>query len=47
MNIVENHLELFARHDFVRLKKVLECDDEDLKEAQEVIHPMQSTSGAI
>ena len=38
MNIVENHLELFARHDFVRLKKVLECDDEDLKEAQEVIH---------
>ena len=47
MNIVENHLELFARHDFVRLKKVLECDDEDLKEAQEVIHRCNPHPGAI
>lgn len=46
MNIVENHLNLFARHDFVRLKKVLDCDDEDLKEAQEVIHRCTPHPGA-
>ncbi len=46
MNIVENHLDLFARHDFVRLKKVLGCDDEDLKEAQEVIHRCNPHPGA-
>lgn len=47
MNIVENHLDLFARHDFARLRKVLGCDDEDLKEAQEVIHRCNPHPGAI
>ncbi len=46
MNIVENYLDLFARHDFVHLKKVLDCDDEDLKEAQEVIHRCNPHPGA-
>lgn len=46
MNIVENHLDLFARHDFARLKKVLGCDDEDLKEAQEVIYRCNPHPGA-
>ncbi len=47
LNIVENHLDLFARHDFTRLKKVLECDDEDLKEAQEIIQRCNPHPGAI
>lgn len=46
MNIVENHLDLFAKHDFIRLKKALGCDDEDLKEAQEVIHLCNPHPGA-
>lgn len=46
LNIVENHLDLFARHDFVRLKKVLNCDDEDLKEAHEIIHRCNPHPGA-
>ncbi|MGV3743112.1 MAG: RNA polymerase factor sigma-54 [Burkholderiaceae bacterium] len=40
--IVENHLNLFAQRDFNKLKKALDCDDEDLREAQSVIkqcHP--------
>ncbi len=40
--IVENHLNLFAQRDFNKLKKALDCDDEDLREAQAVIkqcHP--------
>jgi RNA polymerase sigma-54 factor len=35
--IVENYLSLFAQRDFNKLKKALECDDEDLREAQAVI----------
>ncbi|MDO8299896.1 RNA polymerase factor sigma-54 [Lacisediminimonas sp.] len=35
--IVENHLTLFAQRDFNKLKKALDCDDEDLREAQVVI----------
>lgn len=40
--IVENHLNLFAQRDFNKLKKALDCDDEDLREAHAVIkqcHP--------
>jgi RNA polymerase sigma-54 factor len=37
LTIVENHLTLFAQRDFNKLKKILECDDEDLREAQAVI----------
>jgi RNA polymerase sigma-54 factor len=35
--IVENHLSLFAQRDFNKLKKALDCDDEDLREAQAII----------
>ncbi|MCL1886965.1 MAG: RNA polymerase factor sigma-54 [Betaproteobacteria bacterium] len=44
--IVENHLLLFARHDFVRLKKRLDCDDEDLAEAQKAIQSCNPHPGA-
>jgi RNA polymerase sigma-54 factor len=37
MAIVEQHLALFAQRDFNKLKKALDCDDEDLREAQAVI----------
>jgi RNA polymerase sigma-54 factor len=37
LRIVENHLQLFAQRDFNKLKKALDCDDEDLREAQAVI----------
>ena len=35
--IVENHLTWFAQREFNKLKKALDCDDEDLREAQTVI----------
>ena len=35
--IVENNLALFAQRDFAKLRKILACDDEDLREAQTVI----------
>jgi RNA polymerase sigma-54 factor len=37
LQIVENHLALFAQRDFNKLKKALDCDDEDLREAQVII----------
>ena len=40
--IVEKQLNLFAQRDFTKLKKIFDCDDEDLREAQIVIrtcHP--------
>ncbi|HEY8101405.1 MAG TPA: RNA polymerase factor sigma-54 [Burkholderiaceae bacterium] len=45
--IVENHLGLFAQRDFNKLKKVLDCDDEDLREAQVVIKQCNPHPGAI
>jgi RNA polymerase sigma-54 factor len=44
--IVENHLALFAQRDFSKLKKLLSCDDEDLREAQEVIRQCKPHPGA-
>ncbi len=35
--IVEKHLTWFAQREFNKLKKALDCDDEDLREAQTVI----------
>jgi RNA polymerase sigma-54 factor len=35
--IVERYLSWFAQRDFNKLKKALDCDDEDLREAQTVI----------
>lgn len=45
--IVENHLSLFAQRDFNKLKKALDCDDEDLREAQAVIRQCNPHPGAV
>jgi RNA polymerase sigma-54 factor len=44
--IVEQHLNWFAQRDFGKLKKALLCDDEDLREAQEVIRRCTPHPGA-
>ncbi len=44
--LVENHLELFAQREFNKLKKALDCDDEDLREAQAVIKRCNPHPGA-
>lgn len=44
--IVENHLTLFAQRDFSKLRKALDCDDEDLREAQAVIRLCNPHPGA-
>lgn len=46
LTIVENHLGLFAQRDFNKLKKALDCDDEDLREAQAVIKQCNPHPGA-
>ncbi|MGZ3181877.1 MAG: RNA polymerase factor sigma-54 [Telluria sp.] len=44
--IVEQHLAWFAQRDFTKLKKALDCDDEDLREAQAVIRQCNPHPGA-
>jgi RNA polymerase sigma-54 factor len=44
--IVENHLAVFAQRDFNKLRKALDCDDEDLREAQAVIRQCNPHPGA-
>jgi len=44
--IVEKHLAWFAQRDFNKLKKSLDCDDEDLREAQAVIRRCNPHPGA-
>jgi RNA polymerase sigma-54 factor len=44
--IVERHLTWFAQRDFNKLKKALDCDDEDLREAQTVIRRCNPHPGA-
>ena len=44
--IVEQHLPLFAQRDFNKLKKLLDCDDEDLREAQTVIRQCNPHPGS-
>ena len=46
LSIVEKHLPLFAQRDFNKLKKALDCDDEDLREAQTVIRQCNPHPGA-
>ncbi|HEV2610114.1 MAG TPA: RNA polymerase factor sigma-54 [Noviherbaspirillum sp.] len=46
LTIVEQHLTLFAQRDFNKLKKILDCDDEDLREAQAVIKQCNPHPGA-
>ena len=47
LTIVENHLALFAQRDFNKLKKALDCDEEDLREAQHVIRRCNPHPGAL
>jgi len=45
--IVENHLTWFAQREFNKLRKALDCDDEDLREAQVVIRRCNPHPGAV
>ena len=47
LRIVEQHLTWFAQRDFNKLKKALDCDDEDLREAQTVIRLCNPHPGAV
>lgn len=47
LEIVEKHLALFAQRDFNKLKKVLDCDEDDLREAQQVIKRCNPHPGAL
>ena len=46
LQIVSNHLAWFAQREFNKLKKALDCDDEDLREAQCVIRQCKPHPGA-
>jgi RNA polymerase sigma-54 factor len=46
LKIVEDHLPLFAQRDFNKLKKLLDCDDEDLRESQTIIKQCNPHPGA-
>jgi RNA polymerase sigma-54 factor len=46
LTIVEKHLTWFAQREFNKLKKTLDCDDEDLREAQAVIRQCNPHPGA-
>ncbi|MDF3036438.1 MAG: rpoN [Paucimonas sp.] len=46
LRIVEHHLTQFAQRDFNKLRKALDCDDEDLREAQAVIRQCTPHPGA-
>ncbi|MFL6671760.1 MAG: RNA polymerase factor sigma-54 [Massilia sp.] len=46
LKIVEGYLSWFAQRDFNKLKKALDCDDEDLREAQAVIRQCNPHPGA-
>ncbi|MEC4721531.1 RNA polymerase factor sigma-54 [Noviherbaspirillum sp. CPCC 100848] len=47
LEIVEQYLQLFAQRDFNKLKKALDCDEEDLREAQHVIKSCNPHPGAL
>lgn len=46
LTIVERYLTWFAQREFNKLKKALDCDDEDLREAQAVIRHCNPHPGA-
>src|SRR5574337_206755 len=46
LSIVEEHLELLANRDFVKLKRLLQCDDELLREAHALICSLDPRPGA-
>jgi RNA polymerase sigma-54 factor len=46
LQIVEGYLTWFAQREFTKLKKALDCDDEDLREAQTIIRLCNPHPGA-
>ncbi|MGB7182257.1 MAG: RNA polymerase factor sigma-54, partial [Burkholderiaceae bacterium] len=44
--LVDNHLELLAQRDFAKLRRLLKCTEEQLKQAQEVIVSLSPRPGA-
>ena len=46
LKIVEGYLSWFAQREFTKLKKALDCDDEDLREAQAVIRQCNPHPGS-
>lgn len=47
LRIVEEYLPLFAQRDFNKLRKLLDCDDEDLREAQTLIRLCNPKPGLL
>ncbi len=46
LKLVMEHLELLAQRDFARLKRVLRCDDQALRETQQLIQSLNPRPGA-
>lgn len=46
LKIVRNHLELLAGRDFAKLKKLIDCDDDQLRDAQFLIRSLNPRPGA-
>ena len=46
LKIVEGYLSWFAQREYTKLKKALECDDEDLREVQAVVRQCNPHPGA-
>ncbi len=46
LEIVRNHLDLLANRDFARIKKHLNCDDDQLRDAQFLIRSLNPRPGA-
>ena len=46
LRIVRKHLDLLAGRDFVKIKKLIECDDDHLREAQFLIRSLNPRPGA-
>ena len=46
MRIVSAHLELLAARDFTKLKKLVDCDDEQLRAAQTLVRSLNPRPGA-
>ena len=47
IKVIKNHLNLLATRDFVRLKKILGCEDEALRDVQKVIKSLNPKPGNI
>ena len=46
IRLVSNHLDLLAAHDFTKIKKLLRCSDDQLREAQRLITGLNPKPGA-